>query len=122
MTQHWAAGRERIRTQTHVVQEIPSLPSEEIAVHRRECAAHVCPLRAAVVRQRGVSVLEEDDHHYPVRHREPGDAVDPEERAGAQARVECVECVECCREADVGDEYRESLVGLEEDRVCCVVI
>lgn len=67
-------------------------------------------------------MLEEDDHHYPVRHREPGDAVDPEERAGTEPRVECVERVERRREADVGDEYCESLVGLEEDRVCCVVI
>lgn len=74
------------------------------------------------MRQRGVCVLEEDDHHYPVRHREPGDAVDPEERAGAEARVKCVERVERRREADVGDKYRESLVGLEEDGVCCVAI
>lgn len=74
------------------------------------------------MRQRGVCVLEEDDHHYPVRHREPGDAVDPEERAGAEARVKCVERVERGREADVGDKYRESLVWVEEDGVCCVAI
>lgn len=83
------------------MQKIPPLPSQEIAVHCRECAARVRPLRAAVVRQRGVCVLEEDDHHNPVRHREPGDAVDPEERASAEARAERVERVERRREADV---------------------
>ncbi len=102
---------------TVVAEEAP-LPAEEVAVDGSGRAAREAPRAAAIVRQRGVRVVQVRYHHEPVRDEYPGHAVERGDARTAEARTSVREQRSRSEEAEIRRDDNPALRGVKYDGIC----
>lgn len=90
--------------------------AEQMTIEGRERSTYKSEFRGAVVREERVRMLQERDQNQPVVHPQIRHEVNTKHVAET-ARVRPVrKTSDPKEETDIGDEYLEELVGLEERR------
>lgn len=101
----------------NAVEEKLALPAKEITIHSGRGTAGKRPRRVAVVRQRGVCVLQVGDRDEPVAYPQPGHAVELHHGSESVLHARALEKADHENDAKVREEDFVPLALLEQDRV-----